>query len=273
MRLKHKHPFHLVDPSIWPFFISFSALFTTFGIVLWMHAYENGYNLLICGLFLLVLICVSWWRDVVREATFEGHHTQIVQRGLRYGMILFIVSEVIFFFAFFWAFFHSSLSPTFEIGGVWPPVDIVSISPWGVPLLNTLLLLCSGFTLTWAHYSLISKNKKLAIVGILATLSLAILFTYVQVFEYANASFSISDGVFGSVFYMTTGIHGFHVIIGTIFLGVCTLRILANHFSYNQHFGFEAAIWYWHFVDVVWLILFICLYWWSYQAGAGELSL
>jgi cytochrome c oxidase subunit 3 len=218
MKINHKHPFHLVDPSIWPFFISFGALFLTFGMVLWIHAYSGGLTLVYTGLLMLVLICGGWWRDVVREATFEGHHTQMVQKGLRYGMLLFIVSEVMFFFAFFWAFFHSSLSPAFGIGGTWPPVDIVPLSPWGLPLLNTLLLLCSGFTLTWSHYSLIAKDKKLAIVGLGATLVLAIIFTYVQYYEYQGASFSISDGIFGSVFYMTTGIHGFHVIIGTLFL-------------------------------------------------------
>jgi heme/copper-type cytochrome/quinol oxidase subunit 3 len=268
MKINYKHPFHLVDPSIWPFFISFSALFVTFGIVLWMHMYEGGLGLLYCGLLILVLICAYWWRDVVREATFEGHHTQIVQRGLRYGMLLFIVSEVMFFFAFFWAFFHSSLSPAFAIGGTWPPRDIVTISPWGVPLLNTLLLLCSGFTLTWSHHSLMAKDKKSALFALGLTLFLAVLFTYVQLFEYQSASFGISDGIFGSVFYITTGIHGFHVIVGTLFLAVCAIRMYANHFSSNQHFGFEAAIWYWHFVDVVWLFLFVCLYWWSANVPA-----
>lgn len=263
MKFNHKHPFHLVDPSIWPFFISFAAMFFTFAIVLWMHKYAGGLVLLNLGAALLTLIAALWWRDVVREATYEGHHTFQVQKGLRLGIVLFLVSEVMFFFAFFWAFFHSSLSPSFVIGGVWPPVGVETINPWGVPFLNTLVLLCSGFTLTWAHYALIARSKKEVLIALAATLALAVFFTYIQAFEYKTASFSISDGIYGSVFYITTGIHGFHVIIGTLFLCVCALRLMANHFSHDQHFGFEAAIWYWHFVDVVWLFLFVCLYWWS----------
>lgn len=263
MKINHKHPFHLVDPSPWPFAASFASLFTTFGMVLYIHGYESGFNLLSLGLFLLIFVSSLWWRDVVREATYEGHHTRRVQKGLRLGISLFIVSEVIFFFAFFWAFFHSSLSPVFTIGGVWPPVGIEPINPWGVPFLNTLLLLCSGFTLTWAHHGLCAGAKRQTLMALGYTLILAIIFTSLQVFEYQTASFSISDGIYGSVFYIATGFHGFHVIVGTVFLGVCGLRLLINHFTRTHHFGFEAAAWYWHFVDVVWLFLFVCIYWWG----------
>jgi cytochrome c oxidase subunit 3 len=168
-----------------------------------------------------------------------------------------------FFFSFFWAFFHSSLSPVFSIGGVWPPVGIEPINPWGVPFLNTLILLCSGFTLTWAHHALFAGGKKQALTALAYTLILAVIFTSLQVFEYQTAPFSISDGIYGSVFYITTGFHGFHVFIGTVFLVVCGLRLLKNHFSRTHHIGFDAAVWYWHFVDVVWLFLFVCVYWWG----------
>jgi heme/copper-type cytochrome/quinol oxidase subunit 3 len=195
-----------------------SAFFTTFGLVLYIHGYDSGFNLLNLGLFLLCLVAGLWWRDVIREATFEGIHTKRVQKGLRLGIGLFIASEVIFFFAFFWAFFHSSLSPVFQIGGVWPPVGIHPINPWGIPFLNTLLLLCSGFTLTWARHALRAGGKKQGLIGLSFTLILAVLFTSLQVFEYKTASFSISDGIYRSVFYMATGFHGFHVFIGTILL-------------------------------------------------------
>lgn len=263
MKLTHKHPFHLVDPSCWPFFISFAAIFFTFGLVLWIHKYAHGSFLLFSGMSILIIISALWWRDVVREATYEGHHTYQVQQGLRLGIVLFITSEAILFFAFFWAFFHSSMSPSFVIGGVWPPIGALTMDPWGVPFCNTLILLCSGFSLTWSHHALISRGKKEALIGLIVTLLLAALFTLLQAFEYQTAEFSISDGVHASVFYMTTGLHGLHVIIGTIFLIVCALRMYANHFSHAQHLGFEAAIWYWHFVDVVWLFLFLSFYWWS----------
>ena len=230
MKINHHHPYHLVDPSPWPLSTSLAAFFSTFGIVLYMHGYESGFTLLILGFFMLCFVVSLWWRDVIREATYEGHHTGRVQKGLRIGISLFIVSEVIFFFAFFWAFFHSSLSPVFAIGGVWPPVGITPINPWGVPFLNTLLLLCSGFTLTWAHHALLAGGKKQALIAMTFTLILAVIFTSLQAFEYETANFSISDGIYGSVFYLSTGFHGFHVLIGTIFLAVCSFRIVLKPF-------------------------------------------
>jgi cytochrome c oxidase subunit 3 len=205
----------------------------------------------------------SRWKDTIREATFEDQHTIVVQKGLILGMILFIISEVMFFFAFFWAFFHSSISPTHVIGGVWPPKAITTIKTFTIPLTNTFLLLTSGAAVTWSHHALILRAKRHSLIGLLFTLFLAILFTFIQGFEYINAPFNISDGVYGSCFYMTTGFHGFHVIIGTLALFVSFIRVILNHFTNKHHFGFEAAIWYWHFVDVVWLFLFINVYWWS----------
>jgi cytochrome c oxidase subunit 3 len=204
-----------------------------------------------------------WWRDIIREATLEGQHTTSVQTGLKMGMILFIVSEVMFFVAFFWAFFHSSFNPSPAIGGVWPPAFIVTLDPWQIPLLNTIILLSSGASVTWAHHSIVLGSKDQAIQALLVTVGLAVIFTGLQAYEYVTAPFSISDSVYGASFYMATGFHGFHVFIGTCFLTVCLFRVYFNHFTREHHFGFEAAAWYWHFVDVVWLFLFITIYWWG----------
>lgn len=261
--LKTKHSFHLVDPSPWPLVASLGALMMTTGGVLYMHKFYGGGQLLLTGFFIILYVMYTWWRDIVREATYEEQHTFAVQRGLRLGMILFIVSEIMFFFAFFWAFFHSSLAPTFAIGGVWPPQAIETIQTSGIPLTNTFFLLSSGATVTWAHHAIIVRAKKQALVGLILTLILAILFTGLQALEYYEAPFNISDSVYGSCFYMATGFHGFHVFVGTISLLVSFIRIIFNHFTNTHHFGFESAAWYWHFVDVVWLFLFITVYWWG----------
>jgi len=258
-----KHPYHLVDPSPWPLVSSISCFVTAIGAAMFMHSFLYGDIILLIGSLMVISSMFVWWRDVIREATFNGFHTQTVQWGLRSGMILFIVSEVMFFLAFFWAFFHSSLSPAIEIGSVWPPVSITPFNPWGVPLLNTLILLLSGATVTWAHHEILVGRKEPAKLALFLTLFLAVTFTALQVYEYLEASFSISDGIYGSTFFMATGFHGFHVIIGTIFLTVCYFRLVKNHFTKLHHFGFEAAAWYWHFVDVVWLFLFVSIYWWG----------
>jgi len=204
-----------------------------------------------------------WWRDVIREGTFGGHHTKAVQNGLRFGMVLFIVSECLFFFAFFWAFFHSSLSPTIELGCVWPPKGIVTPDPWGIPLLNTVLLLSSGASVTWAHHAILAGNRSQALQSMILTVCFGVIFTAFQAYEYVELPFTISDSVYGSCFFLLTGFHGFHVLVGTLFLIVCTFRILAHHFTRFHHVGFEAAAWYWHFVDVVWLLVFLSVYWWG----------
>jgi cytochrome c oxidase subunit 3 len=258
-----KHPFHLVDPSPWPIFGSLGALASTLGGVMYMHSFVGGGSLLTLGLTMLLYTMFVWWRDVIRESTFEGHHTSMVQLGLRYGMILFIVSEVMFFLAFFWAFFHSSLAPAVEIGAIWPPKGIEVLDPWGVPFLNTLILLSSGAAVTWAHHAILAGLKQQAVYGLVATILLAIVFTLFQGMEYVEAPFTISDGIYGSTFFLATGFHGFHVIIGTIFLTICCIRQYLGHFTQKHHFGFEAAAWYWHFVDVVWLFLFVSIYWWG----------
>ena len=230
---------------------------------MFFHSYGGGLTLIYYTLCMLGFITFGWWRDVVREGLYEGKHTQRVIDGLRMGMILFILSEVMFFFAFFWAFFHSSLAPVPEIGSVWPPAAIEVLSAWEVPYLNTMILLMSGATVTICHYGIIGNLRKDAILGLIATIALAVFFTSLQVFEYINANFTMSDGIYGSVFYMATGFHGFHVFIGTCFLTVCLYRLYKHHFTREHHFGFEAAAWYWHFVDVVWLFLFVSIYWWG----------
>jgi len=258
-----RHLYHIVDRSPWPFVCAFSIFFLLIGLVFYMHQIEYGLFVTVLGLFMILLIMYVWWRDVIRESTYQGNHTLIVQRGLRFGFMLFIASEVVFFASFFWAFFHASLSPSIVLGIVWPPVNIIPLSPWGVPLLNTAILLLSGFSITWVHYALINGDSDEVLYGFIMTLCLAILFTLFQISEYFNAPFNISDGIYGTTFFSLTGLHGLHVIIGTVFIAVCFIRFLSLHFTSKHHLGFEFASWYWHFVDVVWLFLFIFVYIWG----------
>nr|AML26535.1 cytochrome c oxidase subunit III [Staphylinidae sp. BMNH 1274696] len=261
MHLHKNHPFHLVDVSPWPLLGALSAMISMIGIIKWFHLFNN--NLFLLGSFIMLMIMYQWWRDVTREGTYQGLHTYSVTIGLRWGMILFIISEVFFFISFFWGFFHSSLSPSIELGMNWPPMGIETFNPMQIPLLNTLILLTSGITVTWAHHSLMENNYNQTTQSLILTVILGIYFSILQGYEYLEASFSISDAVYGSSFFMATGFHGIHVIIGTTFLLTCLLRHLNNHFSSIHHFGFEAAAWYWHFVDVVWLFLYISIYWWG----------
>jgi cytochrome c oxidase subunit 3 len=257
-----KHPYHLVDPSPWPIVGAVAAGVMATGGVMFMHG--HGTAALIIGALLVLGTMFVWWRDVIREATFQGYHTPVVQIGLRFGMALFIASEVMFFAAFFWAFFTSSLFP---VGGVWPPAGIHPFNPFEFPFLNTLILLLSGTTVTWAHHSLLEGNQKGLVQGLTVTVLLGISFTCVQAYEYSHAAFTFSGGIYPSTFFMATGFHGFHVIIGTTFLAVCLWRAQRGDFTPAHHFGLEAAAWYWHFVDVVWLFLFVCIYWWGMGAA------
>nr|YP_008757561.1 cytochrome c oxidase subunit III [Batocera lineolata]AEV21656.1 cytochrome c oxidase subunit III [Batocera lineolata] len=261
MKTLKNHPFHLVDPSPWPLLGALGALTTMTGLIKWFHFYEK--DLFLLGITITLLVMYQWWRDVVRESTFQGLHTYNVTMGMRWGMILFITSEVFFFISFFWGFFHNSVSPSIELGMIWPPKGIQTFNPLEIPLLNTLILLTSGLTVTWAHHSLMENNYTQALQGLILTVTLGIYFTILQAYEYIEAPFSIADSVYGSSFFMATGFHGLHVIIGTTFLLVCLIRHWLGHFSSIHHFGFEAAAWYWHFVDVVWLFLYISIYWWG----------
>nr|YP_009443853.1 cytochrome c oxidase subunit III [Prionoglaris stygia]ATU07074.1 cytochrome c oxidase subunit III [Prionoglaris stygia] len=255
------HTFHLVNQSPWPLTGALSALTLTSGLVNWFHNFNI--NLFTLGFILMLLTMIQWWRDIIRESTFQGCHTLKVSLGMRWGMILFITSEVLFFVSFFWAFFHSSLSPTMEIGCTWPPQGIYAFNPLQIPLLNTIILLSSGISITWSHHALLKNNFSQTIQSLTITAILGIYFTILQGFEYIEAPFSIADSIYGSSFFMATGFHGLHVIIGTIFIISMVFRLKKLHFSNQHHFGFEAAAWYWHFVDVVWLFLYISIYWWG----------
>jgi cytochrome c oxidase subunit 3 len=264
--MKHNnqiHSFHLVDYSPWPFLSGLSALELTFGFVLYMHGYTRGWFLFTFALLNIISIMYVWWRDIIRESTFEGQHTKSVQIGLKIGMLLFLVSETTFFLSFFWAFFYFSINPSIFLGGVWPPAFFQILNPWKIPLLNTIILLTSGATLTFVHHSIVYGSKSFGMQGLGVTILLAIFFTFLQFLEYINAPFSIYNTVYGSVFFLLTGFHGLHVLIGTTFLFICVIRIYYDHLTKEHHFGFEAAAWYWHFVDVVWLFLFLTIYWWG----------
>jgi len=272
---KPHHDYHLVAPSPWPAVGAVSAFLAASGGIAWMHhMFAAAPYVFGVGVIGIAYTMIGWWTDVAREATYEGYHTRIVQISHRYGMILFIASEVMFFVAWFWAYFDVALFPTDVhqveraqlIGGVWPPKGIETFNPWHLPLLNTLILLTSGTTVTWAHHALLHDDRKGLKLGLLLTIALGISFTCIQAFEYFHAPFGFRDNIYSSTYFMATGFHGFHVFVGTTFLLVCLFRAMAGQFKPRQHFGFEAAAWYWHFVDVVWLFLFFCIYWW----GSGK---
>jgi cytochrome c oxidase subunit 3 len=273
-----QHDYHLVDPSPWPIVGSFAAFIMAVGAVSWMHhLYAAAPIVFGIGVIGVLYTMASWWSDVIREAEHKGDHTRVVQISHRYGMILFIASEVMFFVAWFWAFFSSSLFPApveWVDGAVqhitdtataahWPMKGIEVLDPFGFPLLNTFILLCSGTTVTWAHHALIHGDREGLKKGLWCTILLGLLFSSIQAYEYIHAPFDFKGNIYGATFFMATGFHGFHVIVGTIFLSVCLLRAYQGDFTPKQHFGFEAAAWYWHFVDVVWLFLFVSIYVWG----------
>nr|UYR45762.1 cytochrome c oxidase subunit 3 [Merostenus sp.] len=254
-------PYHLVTYSPWPLLLSFSVMIMLVGVLNWF--YNFSINLMILGLIISLLVVCQWWRDVVRESTYQGFHTNKVVQGLKMGMLLFIISEVLFFVSIFWCYFHMFLSPSIEIGSNWPPLNIKTFNPYSIPLLNTIILLSSGVSITYCHYSLLMNNYKNSFVSLMITVLLGLVFTMFQYYEYMEASFSIADSVYGSIFFMSTGFHGLHVLIGSLFLMVNLLRIYKLNYSSIHHMGFEAAAWYWHFVDVVWLFLYLLVYFWS----------
>ena len=273
---KPNHDYHLVDPSPWPLIGSISAFVTAVGAIMWMKGMpvfglKAGAYVFGAGFLGILYVMAAWWADVVKEAEHEGYHTRVVQISHRYGMILFIASEVMFFVAWFWAYFDASLFANEAqqyarvefTGGHWPPKGTEVFDPWHLPLLNTLILLTSGTTVTWAHHALLHNDRDGVKKALLITVLLGALFSVVQVYEYSHAAFGFKGSIYGATFFMATGFHGFHVLIGTIFLLVCLLRTMAGHSNPNQHLGFEFAAWYWHFVDVVWLFLFAAIYVWG----------
>jgi cytochrome c oxidase subunit 3 len=275
---KPLHDYHLVHPSPWPAVGATSAFVAAVGLILWMHHMVAYAPLVLgAGMIGIAYTMIGWWRDVIYEAEVEGDHTRVVQISHRYGMILFIASEVMFFVAWFWAYFNTALFPDefrdiariAYTGGVWPPKSVETFDPWHFPLLNTLILLTSGTTVTWAHHALLHNDRKGLIWGLVLTILLGVTFTCVQAWEYGHAAFHYSGNIYGATFFMATGFHGAHVIIGSIFLIVCLFRAIAGQFKPAQHLGFEFAAWYWHFVDVVWLFLFACIYVWGGGPHAG----
>lgn len=265
MAHERQHDYHILNPSIWPLLGALGGFTMLFGAVMFFH--ENGPWILLIGLALVLYVMYGWWSDVITES-HVGDHTPVVRIGLRYGFILFIMSEVMFFAAWFWNFFKHAMYP----GGpemdaafrTWPPEGIEAFDPWHLPLINTLILLCSGAAATWAHHALVHDNDRKSMRnGLILAILLGLLFTVFQAYEYHHAEFSFSGNIYGGTFFMATGFHGFHVIIGTIFLAVCLLRLQKGDFTQEQHVGFEAAAWYWHFVDVVWLFLFAAVYIWG----------
>ena len=272
------HPYHLVRPSIWPIIGALAGGLLATGALMYMHEVELGgikigLKGILVGLLAVALVMVFWWKDIIFESVKENVHNKITEIGLRYGMMLFIASEVMFFVAFFWAFFGAAFYPTAAIGFVWPPQTIEIIEPFHLPFLMTMILLLSGCTVTWAHHAILEGKQKESVQALGITVFLGFFFLAFQIYEYAHAAFKFTDGIYASAFFMATGFHGFHVFVGAVFLAVCWRRAAKGHFTPEKHFGFEAAAWYWHFVDVVWLFLFIAIYWWGNTVGIDHSAL
>nr|YP_006234094.1 cytochrome c oxidase subunit III [Extatosoma tiaratum]BAM10921.1 cytochrome c oxidase subunit III [Extatosoma tiaratum] len=261
MSTQQNHPYHMVEMSPWPMMGALSTMLMLMGMIKLFQ--QTSMPMTTLGMMMTIMVMIQWWRDVIRESTMQGMHTKMVIKGMKWGMILFIISEILFFTSFFWMYFHSSLSPIPQVGSMWPPMGINTFNPMQIPLLNTMILLSSGVTITWSHHSLLNNNMNEMNQSLMITITMGMYFTLLQAYEYLEAPFTISDSIYGSSFFMATGFHGLHVIIGTIFLLVCMMRQLNLHFSKYHHMGFEAAAWYWHFVDVVWLFLYISIYWWG----------
>lgn len=274
------HPYHLVRPSIWPLAGAFAGGLLALGLVLFMHEVKAGpvaigLKGVILGAMAVMAVMFFWWKDIIFESIREHVHNKVTEVGLRFGMALFIASEVMFFVAFFWAFFDASLYPgeahqylrAEYTGGLWPPVGTETIPAFDLPFLMTMILLLSGCTVTWAHHALLEGDNKNTVLALGLTVALGAFFLCFQMYEYHHAAFGFQSGIFASTFYMATGFHGFHVFVGTVFLFICWIRARNNHFTPDRHFGFEAAAWYWHFVDVVWLFLFVAIYWWGSIGG------
>lgn len=262
---QNQHSFHIVNLSPWPLINSLNLinLLSTTALVIKTNYFFNKY-LILTLLAVLFISIILWWRDIIRESTFQGNHTFPVFYMLKNRIILFILTEIIFFIRFFWAFSHFSLNPEFDIGNSWPPSIIKIINPYHVPLLNTIILLSSGAIVTWAHYSILTRNFKSRLVRLSISIFIGVTFTLIQAIEYKWTEYSINDRAFGSIFFITTGFHGIHVIVGSFFLIINNYRVLKNQLNNTHHFRLEAAIWYWHFVDVVWIYLYIIVYWWFY---------
>lgn len=268
MASSHSHPYHLVNPSPWPLLMAFAIMGFVVGGAMALHKMPVGLPVVFASAAAIIALCFFWWRDVIREGVHDHAHTEAVRKGLRLGMVLFIASEVMFFFAFFWAYFGAAFFPKLPLedvwliaDGVWPPANIIPFDPFDLPFINTLILLLSGTTVTWAHHALLQGNIQDVKRGLWCTVSLGVLFSLLQAYEYTHAAFGLGDGKYASTFYLATGFHGVHVMIGTAFLAVMLRRAYTGTLTKEGHLGFEFAAWYWHFVDVVWLFLFVGIYW------------
>nr|YP_009136544.1 cytochrome c oxidase subunit 3 [Gnathostomula armata]AKD00019.1 cytochrome c oxidase subunit 3 [Gnathostomula armata] len=257
----NKHMFHIVMISPWPLITAIMAFSTIWSFMVFLKF--GSYAMLLFSVFLLSTILFTWWKDVSHESSYEGMHAYSVSKSIQYGMIWFIISEIMFFSAFFWSFFDSSLVPLSKSYMIWPSFLVTALNPVEVPLLNTLILLSSGVTVTLSHHSMIKGFYKESFYSLVLTVFLGMYFTFLQWMEYKETQFNISDSMYGSIFFMGTGFHGFHVIIGSIFLLLISYRVFIYSLSKNSHLGFELAAWYWHFVDVVWLFLYSFVYWWG----------
>nr|DBA43915.1 TPA_asm: COX3 [Bombus griseocollis] len=256
--MKKNFPFHMVTISPWPIIVSINILNFLLSIILWI--YLNNFLIMISNMFILTSSIIFWFRDIVRESTFQGMHSLFIIKMLKFSMIMFIISELFFFISFFWTFFHNSISPSIDIDSIWPPKMIKFFNPMEIPLLNSIILIMSGFTVTLSHYNLLNNKLNSSIFSLLFTIMLGFYFNVMQMFEYQNSYFCINDSIFGSIFFLSTGFHGTHVIIGTFMLMFSMVRMLNNHFSPIHHINFEFAIWYWHFVDVIWLFIYLFYY-------------
>nr|YP_009987562.1 cytochrome c oxidase subunit III [Perkinsiella saccharicida]QBZ38035.1 cytochrome c oxidase subunit III [Perkinsiella saccharicida] len=259
--MKKNHPFHLVTKSPWPILSSFSLMTTLIALINLFNMKQM--NFLLISMLTLNLNLYQWWRDVKRESSLSGDHTYIVKKMIKLGMILFIISEIMFFLSFFWSFFHSSLAPSFELGMKWPPKGIQPFNPMEIPLLNTIILVSSGASITWAHQSMLTTKFKQSVKSMTITILLGVYFSFLQWWEYLNSTFTITDSTFGSTFFLTTGFHGIHVIIGTIFIFTALESVVNFKSNLINHLSMELSAWYWHFVDVVWLFLYLIMYWWN----------
>ena len=265
MAHEKNHDYHILQPSLWPLLGALAGFTLLFGAVLYFHSVTPW--VMVLGFLFTFYVMFGWWKDVIHESEI-GDHTPVVKIGLRYGMVLFIISEVMFFSAWFWTFFKHAMYPMGPespgIDGPWPPAGIETFDPWHLPLINTLILLCSGMAATWAHHAIAHENNREDMKwGLIIAVVLGVCFTALQAYEYSHAQFGFAGNIYGASFFMATGFHGFHVVIGTIFLFICLIRLMRGQMSQEQHIGFEAAAWYWHFVDVVWLFLFFAIYIWG----------
>nr|DBA43538.1 TPA_asm: COX3 [Bombus balteatus] len=256
--MKKNFPFHMVTYSPWPMIVSIDIMNMMLSIILWI--YLNNLMIMMMNSMVLLMSSLMWFRDIIRESTFQGMHSLYIIMMMKFSMIMFIISELFFFISFFWTFFHNSISPSIEINFSWPPKMIMFFNPFEIPLLNSIILILSGFTVTLSHYNLLNNKFKSSILTLMITIILGFYFNFMQVFEYYNSFFCINDSIYGSIFYLSTGFHGIHVLIGTLMLLFSLIRMIKNHFSSIHHMNFEFSIWYWHFVDVIWLFIYMFYY-------------